>query len=408
MLFWLGLVFVAAFPVNPTLGAAIVAVGLAVLPWTNALSGRGVLVNGKDIAFLAHILVGVIVTVVNAGTSDLVFAVRLVAYPWAVSFFFQNLRMTDGRAGVLLKCVIAVALLVGAVMLFQVAPGNFDFSPLRLFTLDRQEGFYFLSDTTSGPNTVAYLAAAGMAAAIGLVKGGRATPPVLIAGGALLMFLVVSGGRMAWAAVLTVLFVATVFDGRGRLTLRFRRLTAGLVAISAVVAIGWWASSRILAGEAGAGFEERLEGIANPTQDRSFAVRASYWAAAVEMFLDNPAGHGVNAYFERFGRTAHNEVLGQLVATGWAGTLIYLSLLSITAFLVLRAWRQGMSSAHSSVRSAAVYCGLIVALSMLTEHVSRAGSSGLYMIFWILVGASLARYEGPPSRAGRPHAAAEP
>lgn len=408
MLFWLGLVFVAVFPLSPLLGAGLVAVGLAVLPWTNALAGRGVLVNGKDHAFLAYILVALAVTVVHTGISDLGIAVRLVAYPWAASFFFQNLVMTERRADALLGGIMVVALVVGAVMLFQVAPGRFDFSPVRLFTLDRQKGFYFLSDTPSGPNGVAYLAAAGIAAAAGLVKGGRVPLPVLIAGPVLLVFLVVSGGRIAWTAVLAVLFVATVFDGRGRPALHSRSLAAGLIAVSFVMIIAWWASSRILGGEAGTGFEERLVGIANPTADQSFAVRATYWAAAVEMFLDNPAGHGVNAYFERFGRTAHNEVLGQLVATGWVGTLIYLSLLGITAFLVLRAWRQGISRAHTSVRSAAVYIGLIVALAMLTEHVSRAGSSGLYMILWILVGVSLARYEDPPNRAGRTHPAGQP
>jgi len=407
MLFWLGLTFMAAFPLSPLLGAGLVGIGLAVLPWTNALSGRGLLVNGKDLAFLAYILVGVGVTVVHTGTRDLGFAVRLLAYPWAVSFLFQNLWMNERRVDLLLKCVMAVALIVAAVMLFQVAPGSFDFSPVRLFTLDRQQGFYFLSDTPFGPNTVAYLAAAGIAASVGLFKGGRATPPVVVGGGVLLVFLVVSGGRMAWAAVLTVLLVATLFDGRGRPALRFRRLAAGLLAISLVVAIGWWASSRILAGEAGAGFEQRLAGIANPTEDRSFAARATYWAAAVEMFLDNPMGHGVNAYNDRFGRTPHNEVLGQLVATGWHGTLIYFGLLGVTAFLVLRAWRQGVSSAHSSVRSAAVYCGLIVALAMLTEHVSRAGINGLYMIFWILVGAALARYREHPAPVDTPHPAGD-
>jgi O-antigen ligase len=396
MLFWLGLAFVVVFPLTPMLGAGLIGIALAILPWSNALSGRGVLVNGKDLAFLAYILVGLVVTVMNAGIRDLGIAVRLTAYPWAVSFLFQNLWMTERRADVLLKSLMAVALLLGAVMLFQVAPGRFDFSPVRLFTLDRQEGFYFVSETPSGPNVVAYLVAAGIAAGVGLVKAGRATLPVLVAGGVLLVFLVVSGGRMAWVAVLMVLLVPTVFDGRGRPTLRFRRLAAGLFAISLVVAIWWWASSRILAGEAGAGFEERLEGIANPTEDRSFAVRASYWAAAVQMFLENPAGHGFNAYYERFGRTAHNEVLGQLVATGWHGTLMYFGLLGVTAFLVLRAWRRCVSSAHSSIRSAAVCCGLVVALAMLTEHVSRAGISGLYMIFWILVGAALARYRKHP------------
>jgi len=405
MLFWLGVVFLGLFPLSPMFGAALVGVGLAVLPWTNALSGRGVLVNGKDLVFLAYIFVALFVTVVHAGTRDLAFAVRLVGYPWAVSFLFQNLWMTERRVNVLLKGVMAVALIVTAVMLFQVAPGSFSVSPVRLFTLDRQQGFYFLSDTTSGPNTVAYLAAAGLAAGVGLFKGGRATSPVVIAGGVLLVFLVVSGGRMAWAAVGTVLLVATVFDGRGRPVLRFRRFAAGLVAMSLVVAIGWWASSRILAGEAGAGFEQRLAGIANPTEDQSFAVRATYWAAAVEMFLENPMGHGVNAYNDRFGRTPHNEVLGQLVATGWHGTLIYLGMLGVTAFLLLLAWRQGVSGAQASVRSAAVYCGLIVALAMFTEHVSRAGINGLYMIFWILVGAALARYREHPDRMDGPHPA---
>lgn len=391
MLFLIGEVFAATLLFSQVLGVGLAGIGCSLLLWSSLLTGSTIRVNAKDAAFLVYAGLGSTATVLHGGAYELTFYARLVFYPWLVSLLFQNLSVSYPRARMLLGTVVVVSIVVGAIMVFQAAPGVFDFSFNRLVGLDRQRGFYFLSDEPSGPNSVAYMTAIGIAAALGIGKGGKLSLWWFVAVGVLLVLLVASGGRIAWAAVITIVLLAALFDGAGHPAIEARSIAIATAAVAAALGIGWWLGSQILVGASGAGFAERLAGLANPTEDESFSVRAIYWGAAIEMFLSNPWGHGFNAYFERFGRTPHNELLGQLVASGWHGTVGYVILMVVSVFLVFRAWRSASAPRERMMASAAVYCSVIIGLAMITENVSRAGMKGVYPAFWMLVGAALAR-----------------
>jgi hypothetical protein len=306
-----------------------------------------------------------------------------------VSIIFQNLRMTWIDRKVWLVLVLAIVYMAVSWMLFQVSPGQFDFSLNRLLTLDRTRGFYWLGEERTGPNKAAMLCVAGIAFTLASLKFRvLKTPAAGLIVSSLTVLLIVAGGRIATvSAAGLVLLYGLVSTGGNRL--RHTLIAASLLALFAGAAFGMYT---VLSGTQAEIVAERVEGISDPLQDRSLLARFNDWARATDMVRAAPGGLGFNAYYELYNRTPHNELLGQLIGGGWAGALAYFGLMGYLA------WRSGVHvfrRMDGSVKSQDHYLAFsllcVTWLAMLTEHISRGGMSSFYPLLWMAVGLTYSR-----------------
>jgi O-antigen ligase len=315
------------------------------------------------------------------------FFVYIVILPWMTSLAMQNVRWTPARVRIVLWGLTAVATGAAGIMLFQVAPGVFDVSLRRLVTLDRGLGFYFHGDRPSGPNAVAFMAAAGVGLSLTYLKY---IAPLSPGAYALLMtnlaFLVAAGGRNAWVSAGGLLILFAFIGRTGAFSVR-SLLGGSVVLLAAAVVVT--VMLRALLGEHGYELQDRLVGLITPADDHNARIRLTYWARAVVMILARPSGWGFDAYYAEYERTPHNELLGQLIGGGLLGTVGFVALVAVVGArsvgLLLRpsgaSWRQ---AAHYAAFS--MLC--ITALASVTEHISRAGMATFYPLVWVCVGVS--------------------
>lgn len=395
MLFILAMLFVLVYTTNQIVGFGLAAVLTCLAPLDRGLSGAWVRFNRKDVLYAAYAVVAIVPTLRFGDAYEATFYLRIVVYPWLVSFVFQNVNLSYARLKIWSLLVLLVAFATVALMLFQEAPGQFSISLDRLLTLDRSRGFYYRGDERIGPNAAAAMCSAAIAVGLALHKFRRIG---VLAGAALLAvfvpLLMIAGGRNAWLSVILLLGLYGV-TGFGQSVARgmSQRITTvaivGFVGLLAVVMYEGLLSAH------GSAFQERVAGIANPLEDLSVRQRFYYWAVAVAMIQNQPWGLGFNAYYALYERTPHNEILGQWIGAGWIGAVFYLVLvgyLFVRSFAIVR---RGLRNTDEGFSHYLLLSLLTVAgLAMLTEHISRGGMNTFYPLVWMAVGFSYAAAGG--------------
>ncbi|HSH74120.1 MAG TPA: O-antigen ligase family protein, partial [Longimicrobiales bacterium] len=382
MIFVAGAVFILLFPLSDQ-GSVALVLGIAFLIVVSCLLRRRFpAVNGKDGLFLAY--AGFALLPLVSDPSQTPYFVGIVVYPWLISFVFQNIRYDERRVQLYLYALMAVSILLGAFMVFQVAPLQFDFSLTHLVSLDRGQGFFFRDEDRVGPNTVAYVSAAAIVFVLTYLKFSRDHTSFLLYGILMIptLFLVVSGGRNAWVGT-TVCFIAFLLYRSG---IRSQNLVRAFQAtlIIAAVAVTAYLTSVAVSAFHGDTFANRLRGLADLGSDETTQVRLLYWADAITLSLRAPWGVGFNEYFSRYDRSPHNELLGQMLGAGWLGAVVYFVLL---AFLWHRVLRMDRTNRMSNQIRFACLCLLVVAtLAMVTENISRSTINSFSTVFWISMG----------------------
>lgn len=394
MLFYAAVAYVVLYTVHQVLGFTI-AVGLVVATVTLSLLRPRLLTwTSKDSLYALYAAIAVVPSLRFFDPYSFTFFLRVVLYPWAVSFVFQNVVWSWPRLRLWVGVTLSVCFVTVAVMLFQEAPGSFEVSLDRLLTLDRTRGFYYRGDERIGPNAAAAMSVMGLALTLAVLRFRRA--PLVVALpliGCFGLMLGVSGGRIATVGFLALVaqFVVTGVIREEGPRLRHVGQTVVLVAL---LGVGGGALYNTLSATQGERFESRVEGVANPLEDHNLIVRLTDWARAVDMIRSAPNGLGYNAYFESYDRTPHNELLGQWIGGGWAGAFLYLILMgAITARLV----RLVLFARPPPLEAFCHYLALsalgLTWLAMITEHISRGGMNTFYPIVWMIVGLSYARTE---------------
>ncbi len=325
---------------------------------------------------------------------DFTVLVRVMVFPWLVYWLFKNSSADPTR--VFLAAMICSAVTVTAVMIFQVAPGHFDFSIDRLLTLDRGTGFILRGEEAVGPNAAGYFAAGGLGLALTMMRFRLGGPFGLIwslAAAVLVGFTVIAGTRVAWLAEAVMLGMYVLFPPNDRWKARWMRVARAVTLVALLAAVAIASISLVQAGEGAARFEDRVEGLLDPGTDSGFTARLYYWSLAWAMIEAHPMGSGHETFYATYGRTTHNEWLAQLVAVGWIGTALFGLIVLVTAWHI---WRAVL---RAGLREPGVYAVLslsvVVGLSLLTENISRSGMYTLWPVFWGTFGlASRGRWEG--------------
>jgi hypothetical protein len=377
--------FIAVFPYSQSLGPALMALALAIVLATAAAGRRRLVLSTKDLLFAAYALAAAVMAA--RSPAELRFYVQLVLFPWVTSLVFQNVRLSERRVDLFLSCMIVTCLIVTGYMLFQVSPGQFDFSLAHLLTLDRNIGFYFLSPERIGPNMAAAMSSAAIVLALSKVGFSPKPGGWLFASLAIsTLFLIVAGARVWWVGTAICILMFFFFRG-GPSTAGGRLPGLRMVILLFVVGAVGISAVRSIAATQGEVLQSRMEGVTNPVDDHNLKARLIHWARAIRMIEQRPAGWGFNAYFSRYRYTPHNELLGQAVSIGVLGAVLYFILLGYVWLLVLRMPRESLVA--SRVRFAALSLLITYTLAMATEHVSRGTATTVTPIFWALIGMSV-------------------
>lgn len=391
----LALSFALLFPVHPAVGVALILVLVTVSLMTRLASRRVPVVNGKDLVFVLYAVAALPPVLLNPSQGML--WARIIVYAWLITLAFQNLQHRERDVWLTFWVLYVSLVMVSSVMLFQIAPGRFDFSIERLATLDRQKGFYFTSETRVGPNIAAYAGAAAVVLALVRMRFRRGR--LLLNLGAVVapaVLLFVSGGRNAWVATALCCTLYLFYQPRGLrvrrpLALKALRLVSTALGIMFVVAL---VAQAVAAGQDTEAVQ-RLQDMVDPANDQNVKFRMTYWALAMGMVQQRPLGWGFGAFKERYGYSTHNELLGQLVGGGWAATVLFVVLLGMLWWHALRMRRD--TPVADAVRFAALCFLLMTCLAMVTENITVSLMNTYMPVFWTVLGISYGlQHQGVP------------
>jgi hypothetical protein len=316
---------------------------------------------------------------------------KSVFYPLAVLLAFR--RAPTGRQwmGVLVSAMAVSAALMAGLMYFQVGYREFDFSLQYLLSKERWPGHYFMNPLVRvGPTTASScIGLTVVVLATALVSGNRRNTGLLAAGIVVgLVFMALSGGRGAMVAgVLTVALVVSRRSGHG-----LTRSSAGLLAggLLAAVALGFVTSLLVM--YLPTSQLERLDIFVSGRAGDSLAGRFWLWEQAVHAAQSGPLGRGFDYFHDTYGRTTHNELLGQMVAAGWAAAAAYVVLLVIVC---LRGWRLLLVAGARGQWAVSAACSsaffLVTLLSMETH--SKSSANITYPLLWACIGVLDRHYE---------------
>ncbi|HET7459859.1 MAG TPA: O-antigen ligase family protein, partial [Longimicrobium sp.] len=394
-MFWALLLFLVSFPLNLLGAVALIALLAYLITASRLLSRRPLVLNAKDALFLVYAVCATAATLV--GDRELMFVVRLVVFPWLVSFVFQNVPLTRRQLTLATDAMLLVATVIGAAMLFQDASGNFHFTLQQLLAVQESRRVFYFSSAQMGINGAAFLLAAAFLIALAQIKfawGSAALRVALLP--VLFTLLIFAGARSVWLGAGAGLVLFLFF---GRALPRWRSpvptLSRVLVAVGIVVAAVL--SFRALISDSGIGFLTRMEGFTNPLDDATLLVRLRYWQLAVDMIHQHPLGAGFNAYYAKYGRTPHNEVLGQLIGAGWLGAAVYFAVFGYLCWRAVKLLRS-RSGAEAFVPYLAVSLLALMAFGMATENITRVTLGTLAPLFWAVMGMMLQRADAPAPR----------
>jgi O-antigen ligase len=300
----------------------------------------------------------------------------LAAIVWGLAQ--PHKRFHSVFVGVLVASCLAAVL----IMLFQVAPGEFDFSILGALT--RQRGEYFLTRTEAyrGPNVIAPLIGVAMLGALFLFFRAKALAARTAAAcvvSACLFALILTASRTAVVAGLTCAIIGTIILRPKRFQLR--TLWTALLTIVALALVA--AAAFKLTIEYSPDAVYRYSILLTGDADFSLRTRFHLWDQALTASNDNLFGRGFTAFLNRYRYTPHNEYLAQLVAVGIPGLLVFCTVVAAWGYRVLG----GLRSSDIQIRQVSSFSGSCLLFSLgigMTENFSASSLSLFWFVFWLL------------------------
>jgi len=264
-------------------------------------------------------------------------------------------------------------------MFFQDEPGHFNFSLSYIISKDRNAGFNFIYPEPVGPTTIASILAVGYTYL--LLKLVNKTNIFRI-GFFIFTFLLItiSGGRSSWIAIffisITILYLKTdLLKPRNWIILGSILGIIILLFIFIIPDIPIFYSPE---------FQQRLFAFSDPSDNQTVTVRFIYWGIALAMFYAHPGGIGFWAYFDIYGRTAHNEILGQVLGVGIGGLIIYLGFY-IYSFIELRKMKK-FQTTTDNFQVFAYSFFIVIFFTGITENFSISSRFILYPLVWVMLG----------------------
>lgn len=314
-------------------------------------------------------------------SGGLLMLAQVVLFGWALSLAAANATFTPRVATAFVWCALASSCGLAALMLFQVAPGQFSFSPTAILSRDRNEGWYVLGDVAAGAPTIASILGVAIVSCLSLIGAGRRTVPLIALLVSLYGALVLSCGRAAIVASAGILMIY-LMSHRGR-SVAVRARTWILVA--GVPLAGLMPFLRYLKGYQTEGFSRRLESLARLEIDNSVEGRLEFWRYGLDLAASDPRGWGYGYFRELEGYTLHNEYLAQFVGGGWIAGGLFCVLIAGLLFRAARLlWRWDAERfPHRFFAGGVLLLGAGVGMS---ENFSLSSAGMFYPFMWIAVG----------------------
>lgn len=310
---------------------------------------------------------------------DVNVVIKVLLTPLLITYVVLSSACTYGSYIFHLKTLMFVLLLISIILFFQVAPGSFDFSLSTLLSKSRTEGYYLFDlDDPSSPTFLAAILANLVILSFYLTHYLKQN--FLIFGSVFALstiMLIVSAGRTSWAVV-TVFFLYVAYKKNYK-----NFISYGLGAIIVVATMYMFLIPVIATNQMDNDFADRISLIFSLESDSSALTRVYYWEQAVSELESSWLGKGYYYFIDTYGGSTHNQVLGDLVATGIFSTLfMYVAITSFYRGHFKQAKRANESDAIDILFVTNI---MIFLMFGLLEHYSFSGVSVLWPLFWYLL-----------------------
>lgn len=348
----------------------------------NAIGGQKFYFFSKDWIYLIYLSFSAL-PLINY-PEHLQYYVRIVIYPFLIMLCFQNINIKLDHLSKRIALIFVVSTVIFAFMFFQYAPGKFDFSLQYILTVDRNAGFFFMSEDRIGPTACAYMLTIPIIILLSnLIFYKSASKYNLLIIILLSPFIIIVGGRNAWVGIFCLLILYLYYMYRKSKKIKFFKIIVITLLIIIVTTSVYFLFEPIFSDQ----FYNRLKAFTNPIQDQNLLVRFVYWADAIELVSRNYIGYGFNYFFINYGGTPHNEILGQMVGGGLLGTLFFVLYMSIVFRDLFKKFiEQNKNKFVNHFNYMAFSIFIICFIAMLTDNITRSTNTTFYSIFCIFIG----------------------
>lgn len=291
---------------------------------------------------------------------------RIVITPIAAFTCFAFIRPTREEIGRIIKLLSIACGVALFLMYVQTGPYQLNLNVASLLIRFRGDGYWILDSFYRGASIIGGLGAVSVVGAFygGLNSSKRLVKLIFFALSIFsTLILVLSVSRGALVASFAGVFVLAAYELSMRKIITFGFIGAVLVAIFVSTAIDNIPTA-----------SGRYESMFS-FSDYSMSGRYDFWASYAKIAVHQPWGSGY-AYREQF--SAHNEIIGQWVATGVLGTIAYLLLIGYWGLMSLKY--------AESLAMLALFAGI-----GMVEHFTVSSGSLLFPLFWLLFAAFVMR-----------------
>jgi O-antigen ligase len=287
---------------------------------------------------------------------------RVVVTPIVAFTAFAYIRPTREEIGRIIMLLAVACAVVSILMYVQTGPYQVNLNLASVLIRYRGDGYWLLGSFYPGASLIG---GPGAIAVVGAFYGGLKCEQrltrlfffALVSIATLILILSVSRGALV--ASFAGVFLLAVFNLPVRRIIAFGLISVVLVALFVGTAIDYIpnASNRY--------------GSMFSSSDRSMSGRYEFWASYAKIALHHPWGSGFN-YRDQY--TAHNEIIGQWVASGILGAIAYLFLIGYWGVMSLRY--------AESLAMFTLFAGIGMA-----EHFTVSSGSLIFPLFWIIFAA---------------------
>jgi O-antigen ligase len=323
---------------------------------------------------------------VTGRDTSITLALKIAVYPWMITFALQNIRYNKDALVRVLYCLFIASSVIITIMYFQERFGVFNFSVEYAISKDRTSGFFFMDEgITVGPTTIASMILLCILILNQLLrfstKHFKLILPLLII---YFLLLVMSGGRMAIIATFSALaFNLSLI--KKNIFMKYFVVASGLILFLCLIYF-FFIFQKNLAILPDSFFDRMSLSLTN-LHDKSVTTRIFLWGDALGMFLDNWWGYGYDYFSNRFVRSTHNELLGQIVGIGFIGTLFYL-------LIYIYFFKRNIEMLNMFQKEVIFFPILTISLLIslffigMSENYSYSSNNILYPLVWVILGVS--------------------
>ena len=374
------ILYCSLYWISPTLSLILTSF-LAFFVLSNAFRKGTVAFYTKDRIYLIYLVLAFFSGIPNIEAISSF--IRFALYPFLIMIIFQNLTIKTKYYNIIILILAIILVFIAGLMFFQTGPFRFDFSIHYILKVDRNKGFYFMTDLGRvGPTKLAYILATIFILVLSRIKYiSKHKIKVYSSIILLIPFILIVAGRNSWIGLFLFILIYAYRDYEAERNFQKYFIFFALIGI---IIVGYLFLEPIISGNT----YNRLSLLFEPFGDNSFLTRLYLWNTALDIIAINPIGVGYNYFVTLYMISPHNELLAQLMGAGWLGAFFFILFYFVVFLDIKKELKVNYSPIHNYINFVAFSLLVINIIAMMTDNITLSSETTTYPVLMVVIGLS--------------------